>query len=68
MPDNTATNAPRAARTALGVAVAATTGMEAEAAPSLEAAIERAAQFPASRVLICGSLIMAREALMAETR
>jgi dihydrofolate synthase/folylpolyglutamate synthase len=35
-------------------------------APSLEAAMQNAAQFPAPRVLICGSLVLAAEALALE--
>jgi dihydrofolate synthase / folylpolyglutamate synthase len=37
------------------------------AAPSLEAAMQNAAQFPASRVLICGSFLLAAEALKLES-
>jgi dihydrofolate synthase/folylpolyglutamate synthase len=40
-------------------------GIEAHVAPSLEAAIKSAAQLPAPRVLICGSLLLAAEALSA---
>ena len=36
-------------------------------APSLAAAMQSAAQFPAPRVLICGSLLLAAEALAAES-
>jgi folylpolyglutamate synthase/dihydropteroate synthase len=35
-------------------------------APSLEAAMQNAAQFPAPRVLICGSFLLAAEALQLE--
>jgi hypothetical protein len=38
----------------------------AHAAPSLAAAMQSAAQFPAPRVLICGSFLLAAEALAAE--
>lgn len=41
--------------------------LPAEAAPSLEAAMQSAAQFPAPRVLICGSLSLVAEALSAES-
>ena len=41
-------------------------GVTASTAPSLEAAIKNAAQFPAPRVLICGSLLLAAQALAAE--
>lgn len=37
------------------------------AAPSLSAAMQNAAQFPAPRVLICGSFLLAAEALAAES-
>ncbi|HYD71978.1 MAG TPA: hypothetical protein VEF55_02480, partial [Candidatus Binatia bacterium] len=37
-------------------------------APSLEAAMRNAAQFPAPRVLICGSFLQAAKALELETR
>jgi dihydrofolate synthase/folylpolyglutamate synthase len=40
-------------------------GIEANTASSLEAAIKNAAQLPAPRVLICGSLLLAAEALKA---
>lgn len=36
-------------------------------APSLEAAMQNAAQFPAPRVLICGSFLLAAEALQLES-
>ncbi len=36
-------------------------------APSLEAAMQNAAQFPAPRVLICGSFLLAAEALKLES-
>jgi folylpolyglutamate synthase/dihydropteroate synthase len=36
------------------------------AAPSLTAAMQNAAQLPAPRVLICGSFLLAAEALAAE--
>ncbi|MDX2275866.1 MAG: Mur ligase family protein [Hyphomonadaceae bacterium] len=38
-------------------------GVEASTAPSLAAAMQNAAQLPAPRVLICGSLLLAAEAL-----
>ncbi len=41
-------------------------GIEAKTAPSLAAAMQNAAQLPAPRVLICGSLLLAAEALAAE--
>lgn len=41
-------------------------GREVETAPSLAAAMQNAAQFPAPRVLICGSFLLAAEALAAE--
>jgi dihydrofolate synthase/folylpolyglutamate synthase len=40
--------------------------VEADTAPTLEAAMRRAAQFPAPRVLVCGSLLLAAAALAAE--
>lgn len=40
-------------------------GAEAHTAPSLAAAMQNAAQSPAPRVLICGSLLLAAEALSA---
>ncbi len=42
-------------------------GVSAETAPSLEAAIEKAAQLPAPRILICGSLLLAAQALQGTT-
>lgn len=42
-------------------------GVNAETAPSLAAAMENAAQLPAPRVLICGSFLLAGEALAAES-
>lgn len=42
-------------------------GVSASTAPSLEAAMQNAAQFPAPRVLICGSFVLAAEALAAES-
>ncbi|MBL8542393.1 MAG: bifunctional folylpolyglutamate synthase/dihydrofolate synthase [Hyphomonadaceae bacterium] len=42
-------------------------GVAASTAPSLEAAMQDAAQFPAPRVLICGSFVLAAEALTAES-
>jgi dihydrofolate synthase/folylpolyglutamate synthase len=41
-------------------------GVNASEAPSLAAAMQNAAQFPAPRVLICGSFLLAAEALEAE--
>lgn len=41
-------------------------GLEAEAARSLAEAVQKAAQFPAPRVLICGSFLLAAEALALE--
>lgn len=41
--------------------------VSAATAPTLGAAMQSAAQFPAPRVLICGSLLIAAEALAAET-
>src|SRR5690606_36525253 len=40
----------------------------AETAPSLMAAMQNAAQSPAPRVLICGSFLLAAEALRTEAR
>jgi len=40
--------------------------ISAHAAPSLAAAMQSAAQFPAPRVLICGSVLLAAEALATE--
>jgi dihydrofolate synthase/folylpolyglutamate synthase len=45
---------------------AAGEGAGAQSAPSLTAAMQIAAQFPAPRVLICGSFLLAAEALAAE--
>jgi len=42
-------------------------GVEASTAPSLEAAMQNAAQCPAPRVLICGSFALAAEALKLES-
>jgi dihydrofolate synthase / folylpolyglutamate synthase len=47
--------------------IAHTTGVEASTAPSLAAAMQNAAQLPAPRVLICGSFLLAAEALAAES-
>lgn len=47
-------------------ALACRHGVVAETAPSLEAAMQSAAQSPAPRLLICGSLLLAAEALAAE--
>jgi dihydrofolate synthase/folylpolyglutamate synthase len=41
-------------------------GIAASAAPSLAAAMQNAAQYPAPRVLICGSFLLAAQALAAE--
>jgi len=41
--------------------------IDAAAAPSLTAAMQHAAQWPAPRVLICGSFLLAAEALAAES-
>lgn len=46
--------------------IAAELGVESEAASSLEAAMQNAAHFHAPRVLICGSLLLAAEALAKE--
>jgi dihydrofolate synthase/folylpolyglutamate synthase len=51
---------------ALMAAQAALLGVSAATAPSLEAAMQNAAQSPAPRVLICGSFVIAAEALAAE--
>lgn len=48
-------------------AIAQAFGIEAGAALSLAAAMQNAAQLPAPRVLICGSLLLAAEALAAES-
>jgi dihydrofolate synthase/folylpolyglutamate synthase len=53
---------------ALMTAQAELMGVSASTAPSLEAAMQSAAQFPAPRVLICGSFLLAAEALRLETR
>jgi dihydrofolate synthase / folylpolyglutamate synthase len=42
-------------------------GVQGEIAPSLATAMQNAAQSPAPRVLICGSLLLAAEALAAES-
>jgi dihydrofolate synthase/folylpolyglutamate synthase len=42
-------------------------GLEVDTATSLEAAMQNAAQLPAPRVLICGSFLLAAEALAAES-
>jgi folylpolyglutamate synthase/dihydropteroate synthase len=42
-------------------------GMAASEAPSLTAAMQNAAQLPAPRVLICGSFLLAAEALALES-
>ncbi len=42
-------------------------GVDVDTAPSLQAAMENAAQLPAPRVLICGSFLLAAEALAAES-
>jgi len=47
--------------------LAAKHGATAESAPSLNAAMQIAAQLPAPRVLICGSFLLAAEALAAES-
>jgi dihydrofolate synthase/folylpolyglutamate synthase len=51
---------------ALMTAQANALGVAAVASESLEDAMHRAAQFPAPRVVICGSLVLAAEALAAE--
>jgi len=43
------------------------TGVRASTAPSLAAAMQNAAQLPAPRVLICGSFLLAAEALSADS-
>src|SRR5690606_10607658 len=48
-------------------ALARASGLEAGTAPSLEAAMQNAAQSPAPRVLICGSFLLAAEALALES-
>jgi dihydrofolate synthase/folylpolyglutamate synthase len=52
---------------ALIVAQAEALGISATAAPSLAAAMQNAAQLHAPRVLICGSFLLAAEALAAES-
>lgn len=47
--------------------LAAVMGVEASTAASLTAAMQNAAQLPAPRVLICGSFLLAAEALAAES-
>ncbi|HCK83818.1 MAG TPA: hypothetical protein DHW63_04655, partial [Hyphomonadaceae bacterium] len=47
-------------------AAALSEGAAAQAAPSLEAAMRIAAQYGAPRVLICGSFLLAAEALKLE--
>ena len=42
-------------------------GVDSTTAPTLAAAIQNAAQLPAPRVLICGSFVLAAEALAAES-
>jgi dihydrofolate synthase/folylpolyglutamate synthase len=51
---------------ALIASFAETMGVQASTAPSLTAAMQNAAQLPAPRVLICGSFLLAAEALAAE--
>jgi dihydrofolate synthase/folylpolyglutamate synthase len=53
---------------ALMTAQAELMGVSASTAPSLEAAMQCAAQFPAPRVLFCGAFLLAAEALRLETR
>lgn len=48
-------------------ALAAKHGIASDVAPSLAAAMQTAAQSPAPRVLICGSFLLAAEALAAES-
>ena len=48
-------------------ALATSHGVAANTAPSLAAAMQNAAQSPAPRVLICGSFVLAAEALAAES-
>jgi dihydrofolate synthase / folylpolyglutamate synthase len=52
---------------ALICAQAEALGITASTAPSLAAAMQNAAQLPAPRVLICGSLLLAADALAAES-
>jgi dihydrofolate synthase / folylpolyglutamate synthase len=47
--------------------IAAAFGARGSTAPSLAAAMQNAAQLPAPRVLICGSFLLAAEALAAES-
>jgi dihydrofolate synthase / folylpolyglutamate synthase len=49
-------------------AICAALGIASTKAASLQAAMQNAAQFPAPRVLICGSFLLAAEALQLETR
>lgn len=49
------------------VAIAGVMGVAASTAPSLAAAMQNAAQLPAPRLLICGSFLLAAEALAAES-
>ena len=42
-------------------------GVDSTTAPTLAAAIQNAAQLPAPRVLICGSFVLAAEALALES-
>jgi dihydrofolate synthase/folylpolyglutamate synthase len=53
---------------ALFAAQADLVSIKAVAAASLEAAMQEAAQFPAPRVVICGSFLLAGEALARERR
>ncbi|GAM96652.1 dihydrofolate synthase [alpha proteobacterium U9-1i] len=48
-------------------ALASHAGVNASIAPTLAAAMQRAAQLPAPRVLICGSFLLVAEALSAES-
>ena len=52
---------------ALIASIAPMMGVEASIAPSLAAAMQNAAQLPAPRVLICGSFLLAAQALAAES-
>lgn len=49
------------------VSLARARGVEANTASSLQGAMKNAAQFPAPRVLICGSFLLAAEALALES-
>jgi dihydrofolate synthase / folylpolyglutamate synthase len=49
------------------LAIAQASDLDAVAAPSLAHAMQNAAQLPAPRVLICGSFVLAAEALAAES-